>query len=943
MLIHSPAQNLYHQSCFPAIFLHHWDFHFFDTCAAGSAFYLQKFLQLLSSQHQPQSKQDNGLCDLNILFEDCLWDFCSRIQISAHNLPVDMFTNRFVYEFYRRETNTMRRVKCLRQILQQSSELQTFLVDIYHQHLLTTKNSSEKINDFIYQVSKDILCGKRFDGLVESILTQTRNSFINFISNIFKIIVNDYGLDSLVQLAKNQQNYGALFNLIDLQSFAVENENDIFTSQTTKGTIPLIINYSCIPQTPLFHLFHQRVKSHANAIKTDLLTFERFRLELINSIRNDKTLAHSLNSTLVHVYSTDLVRTFCAVIDNNFDRNSVEFISDWLSYDCPTSEDEQSLWLLAHVYTTFEYEQTDIISMYVACRIFNQKQSILNQSIHDRSDLRETFFRSIFDELWTNLNQSFSDKDNYQKWVHTYVFISKYYPSNKVLKGIQLSEIRCQIDLMNLAHRILLNEKLFEPHALVANILNGLRLNTRSNCLTLLPKLIEIIYQYIQEKQLVDFTLMIDMQQWILSIFKSYTQPSEQVISSLLTYLNQITIHVSLAMKQFLFDQLVDLILQMKQSGKSRIDLWDRFSLLPILTKCISNVDNLEYYQIPFHPSVVNTQKHENIEVPLFDLYFVHLRAQLKYESITPKFLNKGMLLKVSPPESIFKQLRDYFLSIIMGQLLCRMDLNQDDEKHVLDMFSTMTQDLLAVHSTSLHLNKYLQVFLSIILSKYSWQYLFEFLQSRKIRATNENWAQALDRLLQWNESAIQNAQLRLAHQIQFSFSSNSNHSSIFPSLHHPYEELRKIISNFIQDNSEEILTAWIFNQITSRYASVSNNQLKAMLFLHIYYDYYCTNQLELIQSSFDNIEMLLSLSEEELRIFRVILDPEQYMVGYCDSNNTNSLNELFKMSNQNEFDRSIRHMLVNLMAMILLGGQNSFLWTFAFQPLSLKNTFGKC
>ena len=38
MLIHSPAQDLYHQSSFPSIFLHHWDFYFFDTCAAGSAF-----------------------------------------------------------------------------------------------------------------------------------------------------------------------------------------------------------------------------------------------------------------------------------------------------------------------------------------------------------------------------------------------------------------------------------------------------------------------------------------------------------------------------------------------------------------------------------------------------------------------------------------------------------------------------------------------------------------------------------------------------------------------------------------------------------------------------------------------------------------------------------------------------------------------------------------
>ncbi|CAF1310983.1 unnamed protein product, partial [Rotaria sp. Silwood1] len=110
MLIHSPAQDLYHQSCFPAIFLHNWDFHFFDTCATGSAFYLQKLLQLLSpSQNELETKQDNSLCDLSILFEDCLWDFCSRIQILAPQLPKNMFTNPLAYEFYQHKTNTIRR------------------------------------------------------------------------------------------------------------------------------------------------------------------------------------------------------------------------------------------------------------------------------------------------------------------------------------------------------------------------------------------------------------------------------------------------------------------------------------------------------------------------------------------------------------------------------------------------------------------------------------------------------------------------------------------------------------------------------------------------------------------------------------------------------------------------------------------------------------------
>ncbi|CAF3616791.1 unnamed protein product [Rotaria sp. Silwood2] len=67
-------------------------------------------------------------------------------------------------------------------------------------------------------------------------------------------------------------------------------------------------------------------------------------------------------------------------------------------------------------------------------------------------------------------------------------------------------------------------------------------------------------------------------------------------------------------------------------------------------------------------------------------------------------------------------------------------------------------------------------------------------------------------------------------------------------------------------------------------------------------------------------------------------------MIGYARDNNTadkNFLNDLFKLDCNDEFDLSLRHMLVNLMAMILLGGEKSFLWTFMFQPLTLQNTFG--
>ncbi|CAF4755147.1 unnamed protein product, partial [Rotaria sp. Silwood2] len=122
-----------------------------------------------------------------------------------------------------------------------------------------------------YQVSIDILCGKRFDGLIDSVQSQIQNSFTNFASNIFKFIVNDYGLETLPKLSTDYEIYGSFLNLIDCQSFSINNDKDIFSSTSTQGIFQLNTHYSCIPQTPLYHLFHQRIKSHAEEIKLTVI------------------------------------------------------------------------------------------------------------------------------------------------------------------------------------------------------------------------------------------------------------------------------------------------------------------------------------------------------------------------------------------------------------------------------------------------------------------------------------------------------------------------------------------------------------------------------------------------------------------------------------------------------------------------------------------------
>ncbi len=275
ILIHSSGQELNSKSCFSSIFLHDWDYYYLDTCTPGSAFHLQKMLQIFTSSFGKQKNQnekeslDNMLCDFNILFDDCLWDFCSRIQISIHKLPKDMFKSKCAYEFYQSQTSTIRRVQCLRELLQQSTQLQRRIVTSYHENVSMNKESLQKNCHSIYQISKDILCGKRSTSLVDSLQSEIRISFTNFVSNFLKFIVNDYGLETLSKLSTTRSGYESLLNLIDYSSFSTNYDDQ--TTSIIQSNFSLRTNYFFIPQTPLYNLFHERIKSLADEIKSTLI------------------------------------------------------------------------------------------------------------------------------------------------------------------------------------------------------------------------------------------------------------------------------------------------------------------------------------------------------------------------------------------------------------------------------------------------------------------------------------------------------------------------------------------------------------------------------------------------------------------------------------------------------------------------------------------------
>ncbi|CAF1430588.1 unnamed protein product, partial [Rotaria sordida] len=735
---------------------------------------------------------------------------------------------------------------------------------------------------------------------------------------------------------------------------------------------------------------HQVTTTTNNLIdenETTEFTSHQFRDGLAKSLMKDKVLIDIVTKHIVESYSNDLIRTFCLMVEKNFtydlDKNmkTIEFVSRWLQlkdeydYESFNVFPNKHIWLLAHVYTTFEYDQNDLLSLYSAFRITDHLQktssSIIDLSQENdvtRSQVRENLFTLMFDYLWNNLYQLCSNNDNSEQWIHIYSFISKYYPSNKVL-GQQPTHIKNQIEFMNLAYLIFLNDKIPEPKKLLSHLLNDT--NLIDSNFKQLPTIIQYVNEYFTNQNINSSALMIDLQQWIISILKASKKSCKQEINYLLNYLNQSTCQLTLTMKQFLFDELAKLSLEYTQkkhsvSDKPKFDYCDRIVvLLPIVIECISDEDLPQDYQLLYHPSIVSNNNNELKRQPLLDLLFFHIKRFCNDVTNSGKLVHKTICLDqpaikgkhhISVGQNIFTQLKNYFLLRSIALLLCETDLDEYSQDIINDVMPKVIKNYLSINQEDDKLNNHLQLFVSTIISKYSWNFLLNLLKSDRIQILDSQWATSLSNILELKQISQTNNNLHLCHKIQFTISPYNDISSIFPDLHQSYDELSIIFDRCIKDDIQEqrwiTLSNWIQCKLNiDEQSNLKRNEIKAMILLKIYYDYYCNNQLALVDTLLDIIENMLELSSDELRIFRAIFKPEQFMIGYPNNNNNNNnnedsnfLNSLFKLDykvDDEVWKLSIRHLLVNLMAMILMEGQQSFLWTFALQPLTLEHTFG--
>ncbi|CAF4909902.1 unnamed protein product, partial [Rotaria sp. Silwood2] len=139
----------------------------------------------------------------------------------------------------------------------------------------------------------------------------------------------------------------------------------------------------------------------------------------------------------------------------------------------------------------------------------------------------------------------------------------------------------------------------------------------------------------------------------------------------------------------------------------------------------------------------------------------------------------------------------------MIALLLCEINVNSYELNYINRILLTIINEFLIINPQSKQLNDYLQLFLSTIVLKRSWNFLFNLLKSENIQRLNHQWTTTLYRLLEFKQIKKQNKYLQLYHQIQFTLSSKTD-SSIFPKLHEPYQELKSIVDTCVRNTTKE-------------------------------------------------------------------------------------------------------------------------------------------
>lgn len=271
IVIHSSGQELNYKSCFPSIFLQGWDFWYVDTSTPGSSFHLKKKLEIFTANDKSLDERDTVneySFDLNTIFDDCLQEFCARLEITSHKPAASQFKNQDIYAFYLIETSTSERFRILKSIFQRFNQLQKLIIKAYHDGASKNDKSLNQSLDEIRRMAKDTLSGKSYNSVVDSLEAQIRVSFSSFVSFTLNQMINDYGLNALNKLSDGNHDFTKLLHLIDYSSLNFNNAGRNIPIR--QGPCRFVARYSSIPQTPLFNLFRLRIEAIVTDIKLHL-------------------------------------------------------------------------------------------------------------------------------------------------------------------------------------------------------------------------------------------------------------------------------------------------------------------------------------------------------------------------------------------------------------------------------------------------------------------------------------------------------------------------------------------------------------------------------------------------------------------------------------------------------------------------------------------------
>eukprot|EP00698_Gefionella_okellyi_P000162 TRINITY_DN10146_c0_g1_i2.p1 TRINITY_DN10146_c0_g1~~TRINITY_DN10146_c0_g1_i2.p1 ORF type:complete len:5535 (-),score=1671.40 TRINITY_DN10146_c0_g1_i2:10-15267(-) len=950
LVLHFAPDQLYNETGYASLFMNGWEFHFFDSLQEQRGLLTLQSLAQTVCKGETNVDQDTEQVTFNsVELSAVLRDFVSRLAPDVGTLPIDLPDD--VCCFYNSQSSLVDRVGQLQATLQQFPAVLQLVLDRFH-----ASTARSELYKQLLKLAEDALNGKHSIGYATLVARHFQQRMAQHFALSMHSVCTEFGLGSL---------YGEPRECIPLIVQLIEPPSVAQLESSADDVITLSNRNGSVSQMPLFHVLYHRIQRHVEAASVREQGVVRIAAAAQRAVESDVPLRTLLTAVraqpwgvrFVSQYAREFARYRCRM------SGGAELFSTAGAYLLLEQRSQTAVVIdpLVHIHLTSAREMENLEQLVSACTCIHELHGQMPEPLAEhrsRKEFTQFVWHQVFESLWTDLTRLCSVSDEewpvaVTKWTSAFQFISQHFAPGELLQAVD--DVPIHMELMAIAFLYLQSVQTdFEHGAEFIRHVQQTQLGQYSTYN--LEAIVRQIVALIQDENKAA-VIIVDLLIWFVKRSEWRNVSNNVNVKFLLQLMNgSVTLFAS--GQTILRKQLKLYLLRAIENAFARSEPANARRLLDerIAAELLQHAPlAADAMYIPEYATVENEREQKGcalLRQPLADVWFEHCVGEtpqaapleelarcsdrcyhllhLPRLQMTMRAAEQALAVSNAIQFAVSKHqlvvLSGVYFASQQLQQITRDSLQRQDVGQILDLCCQVSLN----HSLNARF-----LFIDTVERIKGNDFVLALLRNDGFRSFAQ-WAEPMSEAL---SVKVPTASLISKPMLMLGELPGELVTAQQAAL---YDELSVCVDSAARSSNFAEFIQWVSDHCQT---VEMRQQLKMMLLLKVYHDYFCANNLmplhPLLAILLQQLPSL-QLQVHECRVLMAFIHPEQSMIGYARPDN--QLNELFRAECHHRDDLPMRHALVNLLALVIghdVSPGRNFAWTHMFNPIALENTFG--